>query len=187
MFFWTGALIEITVIFANKNYVPQISSGTLSFLVRGSNASNSVSNIRITPIFLLGWFINLIGAYVRASCYRVMGPQFTFELGIRKDHKLITSGPYSIVRHPSYTGSALAIVGVVLCHLASGSWVVECSGLVFNSVGTLWWIWTVFGLIVTGVLVLRIKKEDEMLKKQFGKDWVQWTKVVPYRLIPCVY
>ena len=37
------------------------------------------------------------------------------------------------------------------------------------------------------ILILRrIPVEDAMLKKHFGKDWNEWAKATPYRLIPGV-
>lgn len=33
-----------------------------------------------------------------------LGNLFTFEVMIRKNHKLITDGPYAYLMHPSYTG-----------------------------------------------------------------------------------
>lgn len=35
-------------------------------------------------------------------------------IGGRKNRQLVTTGPYRIVRHPLYLGSALALVGVLL-------------------------------------------------------------------------
>ena len=45
-----------------------------------------------------------------------MGSLFTFETSIRKGHTLITSGPYAIVRHPSYAGFTLVVIGMFLVH-----------------------------------------------------------------------
>lgn len=46
-----------------------------------------------------------IGGAIRIACYRELGRLFTYELTIREKHRLVTSGPYSIVRHPSYSKS----------------------------------------------------------------------------------
>jgi protein-S-isoprenylcysteine O-methyltransferase Ste14 len=89
----------------------------------------SASKLRITPTFLVEWFFALFGGIIRLACYRTLGNLFTFELSIRKNHKLITSGPYAVVRHPSYTGLIMAVLGYSLCQLSSGSWLRECSGL----------------------------------------------------------
>lgn len=114
---------------------------------------------------------------------------FTFELSLRKDHQLITSGPYSVVRHPSYTGGALALLGALSCYTSPGSWFIECSGLFPSS-----WTgsvvlscWLIAILIAWLVVSPRLKKEDAMLKKQFGSQWDTWAANVPYRLIPGVY
>ena len=57
-----------------------------------------------------------IGGLIRYKCYRAMGTLFTFEMSIRKGHMLITSGPYAIVRHPSYAGVILVVIGMFLVH-----------------------------------------------------------------------
>ena len=43
-----------------------------------------------------------------------LGHMFTFEVGIRKDHRLVQTGPYAILRHPSYTGLLVGIIGIAL-------------------------------------------------------------------------
>ena len=57
-----------------------------------------------------------VGGLIRYKCYRTLGSMFTFEMSIRKDHILVTSGPYAIVRHPSYTGIILVAIAVSLVH-----------------------------------------------------------------------
>ncbi|KAM5531771.1 hypothetical protein V8D89_014541 [Ganoderma adspersum] len=56
---------------------------------------------------------------------RVVGDAvfFTFEVIIKDDHKLITSGPYSYVRHPSYTGILCLTTGAYLMHFGAGGYV----------------------------------------------------------------
>ena len=41
-------------------------------------------------------------------------------VAIAADHRLIDTGPYRYVRHPSYTGALLAFLGLGLC---MGNWV----------------------------------------------------------------
>lgn len=50
-----------------------------------------------------------------------MGSMFTFEMSIRKNHELVTSGPYAIVRHPGYTSVMLVVIGMLLVHLSKVS------------------------------------------------------------------
>lgn len=156
--------------------------------------------IRITPMFLFGSFLVYSGTALRAWCFRTLGRHFTFHLAILKDHKLITDGPYSIVRHPSYTGSILFCCGLIITQVGSGSWMGEyvacwdssllndgyiCQwGLVGKSMG---FVWALMNVFVPYVLLSRMAKEDEVLKREFGKEWVEWAKRTPYRLFPHVY
>jgi protein-S-isoprenylcysteine O-methyltransferase Ste14 len=76
--------------------------------------------------------------------------------------KLITSGPYSLVKHPLYTGVALLVL----------PWF----GFLCNS-----WL----GLIIGGVFYVgRIRfaqEEEKVLSKEFGVEWDEYNKKV---LIP---
>ena len=45
-----------------------------------------------------------------------LGAYFSTTLGVKKDHQLITSGPYARIRHPIYTGLLLVIVGGALVY-----------------------------------------------------------------------
>ena len=77
-----------------------------------------------TPLSsIIGTFMVTAGGLIRLECYRQLGRMFTFEMSIRKDHMLVTSGPYGIVRHPGYTGALLAVGGMLLLHASEVSFV----------------------------------------------------------------
>lgn len=145
------------------------------------------SNIRVTPTFILSWIICCSGSAIRVLCYHYLGKQFTFQLSVRKEHKLITGGPYAWVRHPAYGGAVLHIPGLLFCHFTPGSWWYEC-GLCYTFGGRSLLV-VMTGLIVALVLLIapRIKKEDMVLKEQFGVQWERWAKKTPYMVIPYVY
>ncbi|CAG8462160.1 10328_t:CDS:1 [Scutellospora calospora] len=46
-------------------------------------------------------FMAIFGAMLRLRCFKVMKEFFTFNVEIKKNHKLITTGPYSLLIHPS--------------------------------------------------------------------------------------
>jgi protein-S-isoprenylcysteine O-methyltransferase Ste14 len=48
-----------------------------------------------------------------------LGRFFTVDVTIEKDHELVESGPFRMVRHPSYTRVLLAFVGFAL---SLGDW-----------------------------------------------------------------
>ncbi|KAF8481470.1 hypothetical protein JB92DRAFT_2822143 [Gautieria morchelliformis] len=125
------------------------------------------------------------GALIRLWCYKTLGTLFTYVLTIRPDHKLITSGPYAIVRHPSYTGSALMITGMILAVLCPHGYVREC-GLMSTPVVGVFLVWAM-GMGYTMVSLLgRGSFEDAALKKEFGVSWEAYRRAVPCRFIPGV-
>ncbi|OBZ68751.1 Protein-S-isoprenylcysteine O-methyltransferase B [Grifola frondosa] len=144
----------------------------------------TTSRVRITPTFLTSWVLITAGGLLRLACYRALGRHFTFELALRKDHKLITDGPYSIVRHPSYTGMLMVTVGKLLILMGSGSWLAECGIMSTLSARICVFLWVVEVCRVPVVLLSRVSKEDEILRKEFGDQWMAWSMRTPYKLVP---
>jgi protein-S-isoprenylcysteine O-methyltransferase Ste14 len=148
---------------------------------------DTASRIGIGPGFILGWIATTVGTAIRLGAYRELGRFFTFSLAIRKDHKLVTSGPYSYVRHPSYTALILTCPGIIGCLLCEGSWTRE-SGVLDTPWGyyiesLINWLCLLFPL----ALAHRTYKEDEILKAEFQGQWEEWAKNVPYKLFPGVF
>ena len=144
----------------------------------------------ISPGLLAGICLIITGSLLRRYCYRVLGQYFTFELSVRNGHELVTSGPYSVVRHPSYVGGICVVYGELLCCLDRNSLLVASSGLFPRDeialTRTLWSLW-ILAFALSKFLFIRINNEDAMLEKAFGDKWKAWVEKVPYRLIPGVY
>jgi len=85
---------------------------------------------------------------------------------VEKEQEVITTGPYSIVRHPMYTGT---IVMFLFTPLALGSW----------------WAIIAFALWPV-VLVYRIFDEERVLMKDL-KGYKEYCEKTCYRLIPFVW
>ena len=60
--------------------------------------------------------MTILGGLIRYTCYKALGCMFTFEMSICRNHKLITSGPYAVVQHPSYVGAILVASGMMLIY-----------------------------------------------------------------------
>ncbi|THU94588.1 hypothetical protein K435DRAFT_779340 [Dendrothele bispora CBS 962.96] len=185
-----------------------------------------------SPQLILGATMTLMGGLIRRASYKAMKELFTFQLSIRKEHRLVTSGPYAYVRHPSYTGALLAGSGAILSLvLGRGSWFRECLWQVitmkfrgFHSYRLLVQVvhfpppprsddididvvvvdgrldlcnsldlaltLTVLVLAVflaRVVFVPRMKKEDEMMEREFGAEWRSWKGRARCRMVPGVY
>ena len=182
---WGGALCETAVILARDYPSHPVALEIVKYLVPGP--VSSINRIGISPVFLAGCGVALVSGYLRILCFRELGKLFTYELTIRDGHKLVTSGPYAIVRHPSYTTLIMGVVAVGVTHAARGSWFREC-GVAGTTLGR-GIAWAFFSWMVYGAfnLTARAPHEDAILKGEFGKEWEDYARRVPYRLIPGIY
>ena len=129
----------------------------------------------------------MAGALLRRKCYRSLNDLFTFEISLRKNHRLVTTGPYAFVRHPSYTGAILCVFGTFMVYLSSGSWLVECTDLAPRSWKAYLALWGALVSLGSAALVPRMYKEDALLKQAFGKGWEAWARRVPCWLFPGLF
>ncbi|RPD52975.1 hypothetical protein L226DRAFT_553880 [Lentinus tigrinus ALCF2SS1-7] len=143
-------------------------------------------NLAVTPLFVLGWAMVVFGALLRRTCYRYLEAQFTFELALKRGHKLITSGPYRVVRHPSYTGFACVSLGMIITQACPGSWLAETGLMGRTTRIVVMAIWVTYVAVINGLVLSRVGTEDEVLRRQFSAEWVEWAKMTPYTLIPGV-
>lgn len=144
------------------------------------------SKLHLSPTFILAMCFSLLGAYGRRICMRLLGPLFTGHLSLRDGHHLITTGPYSIVRHPSYTALYVQSAGIITIHAAAGSWYRECMptrGWLSFIVYVVAWF-PLWRIIVT--IPRRSGIEDKALKLKFGKEWEEWAERVRYTFVPGV-
>lgn len=182
--YWTGALAEIAAIIARRvdsSKVPQ-------FLQAPSEALSALTDVPITSSFLVGSGLVISGGFIRWLCYRTLGRYFTFLLSVRQDHRLITTGPYAIVRHPSYTGMMMLCIGNIILHGSPKSWL-GASGISARIPGVSLVVKAGIALCtaVNLALLIRTKREDKMMQSAFGEEWEAWARRVKYRIIPGVY
>lgn len=78
--------------------------------------------------------------------------------------ELITNGPYSLVKHPLYTGVALLVL----------PWV----GFLFNT-----WLGALIGIILYVGSRMFAPEEEETLSKTFGPTWDEYCQKVKIRWI----
>jgi len=69
--------------------------------------------------FIIGLALLIAGSVLRRHCWRMLGASFTGDVQARADQRIVTSGAYSLLRHPSYTAGTLMNMGL---GLALGSW-----------------------------------------------------------------
>jgi protein-S-isoprenylcysteine O-methyltransferase len=120
-----------------------------------------------TPAALAGLGAILGGLYLRRRALAVLGHHFSIKLQLRRDHRLVDSGPYRLLRHPNYTALVLVMLGTAL---------VLHSPLALGAASLLWF----------PALLLRIGQEESALRAHLGEDYVRYSERT-WRLVPGVY
>jgi protein-S-isoprenylcysteine O-methyltransferase Ste14 len=109
-------------------------------------------------LVLIGWIA--IYFVFKANTYAAATIQ------LAADHKIISTGPYALVRHPMYAGGLLMLLGMPI---ALGSW---------------------WGLLIIAAmmpaLVWRLFEEEKFLVGNLA-GYVAYQRTVPYRMIPLVW
>jgi len=83
--------------------------------------------------FLAGICVMLTGTAFRWYSARLLGKYFTFDVATQSGQALIEAGPYRYIRHPSYSGALVTLLGF---GLALGNWAsllaaISCLGLAY--------------------------------------------------------
>jgi len=115
----------------------------------------------------MGVAVFVVGLALRAWSVVCLGRFFTVNVAIAPDHQLVESGPYRFVRHPSYTGALLAILGLAL---TLGNWLTII----------------IIMFPICGVFVYRMNVEERALIDGLGEKYVSYTSRTK-RLVPFVY
>ncbi|KAL2802840.1 hypothetical protein BJX63DRAFT_97357 [Aspergillus granulosus] len=128
-----------------------------------------------------------LGAAIRLSAYGGLGRNFTFQLAT--PDRLITSGVYRYLQHPSYTG--LVLVGVAHAGLVLGRLDTPVACWIPPVVLGILREWQVpFGVLGAAigfaVLRVRIRDEERMLREKFGAEWEDWHRRTA-RLVPFIF
>lgn len=130
MMVWTGTVLDILATTSLAfPFIP--GAHRMSSILCPSHTASPYAGLPpilvASPVLILGALATLFGALIRVACFRALGPLFTFELSITPSHSLFTTGPYAWVRHPSYTGIYLTLLGASAVGLAPGAWLRECA------------------------------------------------------------
>ena len=124
-------------------------------------ALNTGDALRYAGLILL-----IPGFVLMQMAEKYLDKQFSIEVTLQKDHKLIQSGPYKFIRHPRYLGILSFFLGI---------------SLTFRSL-----LGILLTLALAGVLVWRVFKEDALMKQEFGSEWEMYAKR-SWRIIPFIF
>lgn len=116
----------------------------------------------------LGVLFLIAGSALRIRAIHRAGASFLPYVKADSKLKLITDGPYGFVRHPSYLGTLASYLGIAIIFDS----LIGAASLV---------------VLVMPTLILRIRKEEQLLAARFGEGWRKYQSQTPSRLIPNVW
>ena len=98
------------------------------------------------------WFVS--------AAVRTLGNQWSLAARVLEGHKLITTGPYNVVRNPIYAGmfGMLLATGLAISH-----WMGLVMGVIVYVIGT----------------AVRIHSEEKLLREMFGEQFEAYARAVP--------
>ena len=154
-----------------KNYKPPKKLRTL-FIIHYAPLLLMIMIGPLTPIYrvwaipislfisiIFGIILFILGAFV----------YFKWEIFWEKNYhgQLVTQGIFRYIRHPHYT--SLLIVGFGLAFF-------------FHSILALF-----IAVLAVPIMIISIIDEEKLLIKQYGKEYIEFMKKTPWRLIPYIF
>jgi protein-S-isoprenylcysteine O-methyltransferase Ste14 len=118
-------------------------------------------------ISIAGLVIMATGLVIRSWSMLTLKKSYTRTLRVHEHQQLFRKGPYLYIRHPGYLGTIL-------------TW--EAAGLAMEN----FLILIVAVLLVSSAYTYRIQKEEKMLLRQFGDEFLSY-KRHSWRLIPFIW
>jgi protein-S-isoprenylcysteine O-methyltransferase Ste14 len=152
-FYWTSIWIIILLFL-------------LSHFLHPLHQNLMTSTSHIAAIQTVGIVITVIGLIIAIIARRSLADNWSSDVALKKDHKLITTGIYRYIRHPIYTGVTFMGIGTIL---------------VLQSI-----VIILFYVIMVVFLLYKYKKEEKLLRKHFPKAYATYMKKTK-ALIPFIY
>lgn len=168
------------IIFTRRNHCNTLSrdrgSRTLLWCVIGASIATGtavqnipIARIRIPEPWLLGTSLLLLvgGLVIRWTAILTLGRFFSTCVAIHQGHRLVQTGLFRLVRHPSYSGLLLLFLGM---------------GLSFGS----WFSFIVIVVPFVVALLYRIQVEESSLVEALGQEYIEYCKSTK-RLLPGIF
>ena len=118
-------------------------------------------------LYMIGICCIVIGLMIRWIAILRLNKSFRVKVTVTEEQKLVTSGIYKFIRHPSYSGSLLSFLGFAM---------------VFNN----WITFIVIFLPILLAFLYRISVEERVLQEEFEQQYQEYCRKSK-RLIPGIY
>jgi protein-S-isoprenylcysteine O-methyltransferase Ste14 len=104
--------------------------------------------------------VALLSVWLTMWAVRTLGKQWALNARLVEGHSLITSGPFSMMRHPIYTG----MLGMLLA-----------TGMAFSEA----WALALGIVFFLAGLAVRVRAEEKLLAAEFGSTFEEYRRRVP--------
>lgn len=104
---------------------------------------------------LVGLVLALAGGALRLWAIEHLGRQFSYRTRPVEERRLVTTGPYRLVRHPLYTGLLLFFAGLPLIVREF----LSCCVIV---------------ALVSTIVAIRVRTEERALRERHGAEYDAW-------------
>jgi protein-S-isoprenylcysteine O-methyltransferase Ste14 len=114
-----------------------------------------------------GWPLLIAGLIMRWIAILQLGRSFTVDVAINERARLKTDGIYERVRHPSYLGLLMIVIG-------------------FSSMMCSFYSFLVLVIPVFIAILYRISVEEKLLIREYGDSYIEYMKTTR-KIIPGIY
>ena len=121
----------------------------------GSLSTENFANLYIVRV--IGLIIFILFSWVQVWSFKYLGKNYSQEIVIQKEHELVTTGPYKLIRHPQYLSQVLSDLGA---GIALAGYIIIPLVL----------------LLELPLFILRAKKEEEIMKSHFDDEYSLYKK-----------
>ena len=134
-----------------------LSTSTLIVLILGTFQIGTLEYLKDhNAIRLIGLPVYLIFSWIQVWSFKSLGDNYSQDIIIKKDHQLITTGPFSYIRHPQYFSQILINIG--------------------GTAATISYVLGVLTLVEIPIYIMRALLEDKLLAKYFADQFSAYKK-----------
>jgi protein-S-isoprenylcysteine O-methyltransferase Ste14 len=184
---WTVSVLAITLYLMKRDpglLERRVAAGPVAEQERSQKIIQALASLAFIVMFILpaldrrfGWssvpvLVVIAGDILVAFglyCVFLVFKENTFTsavIAVGAEQKIISSGPYAVVRHPMYAGAFIMLFGVPL---SLGSW---------------WGLLPIIPMI--SVIIWRLLEEEKFLVKNLA-GYAEYRNKVKYRIIPFIW
>lgn len=104
----------------------------------------------------IGLVVYLVFSWIQVWSFKTLGDNYSQDIMIKKNHGLVTKGPFKMIRHPQYMCQILLDLGA--------------------AAATLGYIVGILALIEIPIYIMRALFEDKLLAKHFSERFSEYKK-----------